>query len=344
MLAERLREAAKDDECIGLTMWPELSHSDTFMLEYLADNSWNPVAPDLPSAVDRYCRARYPEELASRMKQLWPAFLTTSQSVQWRASGAGGVSFGEPQFRLLRGSTFIDLTDKRLKLLEEEYKRMRPSLNPAPDVLAGLASLSSSWYENSLWRRDAIDMARTVASRALFTTMAAAVLEMDSWSKGKGDPKRIRALAQLSRELMDSLGEILGTSDDFSMYTSMKLLERAKELNGVVPTVNPHTEQTLKSNSENDYCRSHHYELVQYVYRPELGAYWDWVQKRLDSGKREAWKRPSEFDAMEKSIEDRFYSTPLAEMAPQQPRSAAQLAASLNRLEGLVKELAGLAK
>jgi hypothetical protein len=244
----------------------------------------------------------------------------------------------------LRGSTFIDLTDKRLKLLEEEYKRIRPNLNPAPDVLAGLASLSSSWYENSLWRRDAIDMARTVASRALFTTMAAAVLEMDSWSKGKGDPKRIRALAQLSRELMDSLGEILGTSDDFSMYTSMKLLERAKELNGVVPTVNPHTEQTLKSNSENDYCRSHHYELVQYVYRPELGAYWDWVQKRLDSGKREAWKRPSEFDAMEKSIEDRFYSTPLAEMAPQQPRSAAQLAASLNRLEGLVKELAGLAK
>jgi hypothetical protein len=167
---------------------------------------------------------------------------------------------------------------------------------------------------------------------------------MNSWSKGKGDPKRIHALAQLSRELMDSLGEIVGSSDDFSMYASMKLLEGAKELNGVVPTVNPHTEQTLKSNSENDYCRSHHFELVQYVYRPELAAYWDWVQKRLDSGNRETWKRPSEFDAMERLIEDKFYSTPLAEMAPKQPRSAAQLAASLNRLEVLVKDLAGLTK
>jgi hypothetical protein len=344
VLAERLREAAKDDKCIGMTMWPEISHSDTFLLQYLADNSWNPVAPDLPSAADRYCRARYPEELASRMKQLWPAFLTTSQSVQWKASGAGVISFNEPQFRVLQGSTFIDLREQRLKLLEEEYKRVRPNLNPAPDVLAGLASLSSSWYENDLWRRDAIDMARTVASRALFATMAAASLEMNSWSKGKGDPKRIRALGQLSRDLMDSLREILGSSDDFSMYASMKLLERAKELNGVVPTVNPHTEQTLKSNSENDYCRSHHYELVQHVYRAELEAYWGWVEKTLDSGKRETWRRPGEFDAMEKSIQDKFYSTPLAEMAPKEPRNVAQLTASLHRLEGLVKDLAGLTK
>jgi hypothetical protein len=344
MLAERLREAAKDEQCIGMTMWPELSHGDTFLLQYLADNSWNPVAPDLPSAVDRYCRARYPEELARRMKKLWPAFLTTSQAVQWWASGPQTTSFDEPQFRLLHGSTFINLTEQRLNRLEEEYKRVKPNLNSAPDILAGLANLSSSWYENPLWRRDAIDMARTVASRALFTTMAGASLEMDSWSKGKGGPKKIRTLAQLSRELMDSLGEIVGSSDDFSMYASMKLLERAKELNGVVPTVNPHTEQTLKSNAENDYCRSHQYELVQYVYRPELAAYWDWVQKQLDSGKREAWKRPNEFDAMEKSIEDNFYRTPLAEMAPRQSRTAGQLAASLTRLEGLAKEVAEPAK
>ena len=123
------------------------------------------------------------------------------------------------------------------------------------------------------------------------------------------------------------------------MYSSLRRLSNAKELNGIQPLVNPHAEQTLKGNTENDYCRSHQYELLEYVYRPELAAYWKWVLKRVKSRDRTPWKRPSEFDEQEKIIVDRFYATPLAQMAPTISRDSRNLSDILTRMEKLVNEL-----
>jgi hypothetical protein len=103
--------------------------------------------------------------------------------------------------------------------------------------------------------------------------------------------------------------------------------------------VNPHTEQTLKGNAENSYCRSQQYELVQYVYRPELDAYWKWVFKRIKSGDRTEWKRPPEFGEQKKIIVDRFYETPLAKMAPSISRDVKSMSNILTKLEKLVNEL-----
>ena len=161
---------------------------------------------------------------------------------------------------------------------------------------------------------------------------------MENWRAGKADGAAVRQRAELTRRLMDALADVLALSDDFSMHASLKHLERAQPLNQVAPTINPHSELTLKSNAENSYCRSQHYELVRHVYRPELDAYWEWVLGRIESGDKTPWKRPAEFSQRAKQIADKFYETPLADMAPSPPQESASLEAALTRLAGLVKD------
>lgn len=343
LLAPRLQEAAADKMSQGLVLWSEISHNDTFLLEYLGANSWQPRELELQAAVARFCRTRYSPELAGRMEKLWNGFLAASQLLHWNDTrGEGSAWFGEPQYRLLSGSAFLSLAPERLPRLQADLDRFRTGLALAPEVLAGLAEMASEappGGRGALWRRDALDMARTIANRALVAALVRAALEMESWRAGKVDGAAVRQQAELTRRLMDALADVLALSEDFSMQASLKHLEKAQPLNQVAPTINPHSELTLKSNAENGYCRSHHYELVRHVYRPELDAFWEWVLGRIESGDKTPWKRPAEFTARAKQIADKFYETPLTEMAPAPPREPAALAAVLTRLGGIVKVL-----
>ena len=340
ILKERLRESADDAKCLGLVMWSEISHNDTFMLEYLGDNSWQPDRIDLDAAVARYCRTRYAPALAETMRTVWNDFLTTSQTINWTTGGRRWTSWGEPQFRVLTSGTFCNLSAASVRNVQAEYDRVAPTLAATPAALKRLAEMAGANFDNPLWRRDALDVSRTVANRALFVALARGAVAMEAWRHEKSSPERIRKIAQLSQDLMAALAGTLALSDDFSMQAGLRRLGQAKELGGVQSTLNPHTEQTLKGNSENDYCRSHHYELVEQVYRPELATYWKWVLARLDSDERtKPWQRPKEFGVQQKAIVDAFYETPLATMAPHGPRDAATLAKELQRMETLVKDL-----
>jgi len=335
ILTPRLNEAAADSKCVGLITWPEISHSDTYLLEYLAHNSWQPDMTDIAKATEHYCNTRYSAGTAAEMKPLWTSFLTLSQSLHW---GLNRILFDEPQFRVLTSSSFIDLVPGTIEKLESDFQRIYPGLKLAPEVLRGLAGMTDKSYDNPLWRRDALDMARTIASRAYFASLASGASKMDAWRQKKADPAEIRQLAKLSQELLAVLGDVLAMSDDFSMYASLCKLSDAKELNGVQPMLNPHTELTLKGNAENGYCRSHQYELLKYVYRPELTAYWNFVFKHLKSGDRAVWKRPAEFGEQEKIIVDRFYETPLVQMAPNMPRDSKNLSAIFMHMEKLINK------
>lgn len=336
ILTPRLNEAAADSKCIGLITWPEISHSDTYLLEYLADNSWQPERTDIAKATEHFCDTRYSQETAKEMKPLWTSFLTLSQSLHW---GFNAILFDEPQFRVLTSGSFINLTAETIKKLDSDFQRINPGLKLAPEVLRGLAGITGRLYDNPLWRRDALDMARTIASRAYFASLARGACRMDAWRQQKADPAEIRQLAKLSQELLSVMGDVLAMSDDFSMYASLCKLSDAKELNGVQPMLNPHTEQTLKGNAENGYCRSHQYELLQYVYRPELTVYWNCILKQIKSGNRTEWKRPAEFGEQEKIIVDRFYETPLAKMAPTIKRDSKNMSDILLNMEKLVNKL-----
>jgi hypothetical protein len=273
------------------------------------------------------------------MERLWSGFLDASQLLHWFDDrGEAQAWFGEPQYRLLATAAFLNLAPERLPRLQADLERFRSGLTAAPEVLVGLADIAGEREADPLWRRDALDMARTIANRALVAAFIQAALEMEDWRAGTADGAAVRRSAEVTRRLMDALADVLALSDDFSMHASLKRLERAQPLNEVVPTVNPHSERTLKSNAENGYCRSQHYELVRHVYRTELDAYWEWVLGKIESGDKAPWKRPAEFSARAKQIADAFYEKPLAAMAaaPQEP---AALASALTRLGGVVKEL-----
>jgi alpha-N-acetylglucosaminidase (NAGLU)-like protein len=336
IIAPRLQEASADSKCIGLVTWSEISHSDTYLLEYVADNSWQPKRLEVEKATERYCDSRYPTEIAKTMKPLWSSFLTLSQSHNW---GRTLGTVREPQFRILTSRELINLTPDHINELKAELQRLQSGLKRSTEVLRELAGMADKYFENPFWQRDAIDMARTISSSALLASMDYGAILMDAWRHKKSSPSEIKQFARLSQDLLASMSDILSLSDDFSMYASLNKLSNAKELGGVDPLINPHSEQTLKANAENGYCRSHHYELVEYVYRSELNAYWNWVLKRIKSGDRSEWNRPPEFREQEKIIADRFYDTPLSEMAPTVSRNSKNMSKILIRTEQMVNKL-----
>jgi hypothetical protein len=339
IISPRLKEASSDNMCVGLVVWSEISHSDNYLLEYLADNSWQPKRLEIEMATEHYCDTRYPAEIADEMNSLWRSFLILSQSHNW---GLTGGTVREPQFRILTSTENINLTPERINNLKADLERLNPGLKQATEVLKGLNGLTNKYYENLFWQRDAIDMARTIASSALLASLAKGALQMEAWRDNKADVGDIQKFAVLSQEILTSMSDLLAMSDDFSMYASLKRLSNAKELNRVQPFVNLHAEQTLKGNAEGNYCRSHHYELVKNVYRPELNAYWLWVLKKIKSEDRTEWKRPPDFDEQEKIIVDRFYSTPLADMRPTRMRDNKNMTEILTRLEKQVNRLIGI--
>ena len=339
ILGKRLQEAAADRKCQGLVLWSEISHSDTFLLEYLAENSWCPQWLEASQAAERYCQTRYPAELGEAMRPVWDDFLKLSQTQHWSFRDPERTCiFNEPQFRLLSGSGFGTHTPARLDAINAAYERVAPQLKAAPTVLHRLAGLSANWYSKELWRRDALDIARTVANRALFATLARGARQMEAWREGKGEATAIQQTAELNLELYDALADVLAQSDDFSMEASVRRLDRVKELGGVRSHVNPHAEQTLKANAENNYCRSHHYELVRTVNRREAEAYWSWVLDRVARDDCSPWQRPIALVKKAKASADEFYATPLAQMKPTAPRGPTELAAVLDRMAGLVQK------
>ena len=333
ILTPRLQEVTEDEKCMGLVIWSEISHSDTYMLEYLAGNSWDPSSLEIEKASDLYCKKRYPPEIEQEMKQVWSSFLNASQTLHW---GFQGIPFGEPQFRMLTSGAFINLTPEHLEKMGSDHQRISEGLQTIPEMLEKLSLLAAENYEDQLWKRDAIDIARTIANRALFATLAQSAVKMEDWRHKKADRPEIVKLSNLSRKMLACLSDLLAMSDDYSMTATLKKLYEAETINGVPPFVNPHTELTLKGNSENGYCRSHHYELVEHVYRPEMEIYWDFVLKRIKSGDRSEWRRPQEFADQKKIVEDRFYDKPLTEMAPAESRNAARLAEIIKELGELV--------
>ena len=76
VIARNLPMAASDPMCKGLIYWPEISHSDTLMLEYFAANAWSPSKTnmDILEFLRRFCLNRYglrDEEMLS----IWQAAL-----------------------------------------------------------------------------------------------------------------------------------------------------------------------------------------------------------------------------------------------------------------------------
>lgn len=343
ILQDRIAEAAQDPKCEGLVLWPEISHSNTLLLEYLATNGWQPNQLDASTFASGFAANRYPSAIAPKMAELWRSFLPIAATHHWTGGKTDKKTYPavqtNPHFRMLTSATYTNLTEARAQAYGEEFQRLATALSTAPAILEGLEQLADSGFPNELWRRDAIDIGRTIIDRALKASLMRGCVGMEAWRTGRSDDTSVKQMEIVSKGLMQQLGDLLALSDDYSLASAIKRLEKAVALNGVQPVLNPHTELTLKGNSENSYCRANQYELVRYVFQPEMDEYWKWVNSRLDSPDKKPWTRPATFDEPRRAIQDRFYSTPLSEQAPNIPRTAENLRQPLQQTRTLLTTL-----
>ena len=109
----------------------------------------------------------------------------------------------------------------------------------------------------------------------------------------KPDGGRLVRLTEAFAELLESAGE-------YSLVRSLEDLAKVHPLN-------PVSEETLKGNAENSYCRTYIAELARAIYIPETEFWRDWLESAgpADRADKEMLL------AAEAKIRDAFYAHPL---------------------------------
>ncbi|MBE6599652.1 MAG: hypothetical protein E7640_00380 [Ruminococcaceae bacterium] len=297
---ERLRVAAADPMCQGMIFWPELSHSDPLILEYLTENSWQPLKMTVEQIAKRFCERRYGDR-AEKMNEIWQKALPLIKSEDW-----GGISQRDPSdpeakkynrnmdvHRKMWFNYECFLAEKdQGKLTHFKYKleQYREVVPVSIEVLDMIAKLPKAYFDDPFILRDAIDLARTAIGRYMQRLMMQAKLY-----EADGERERIVALRDTFMPLIRDMAELLGYNPDFSMHESLERLKKEAP-------VNKNFEYTLKKNSLNYYCRQYAYEPTKYLYIKEC----ELAFSEIITGEKH--------EAEYKELLDEFYATPLSEM------------------------------
>lgn len=287
---KQLKIAKSDPMCKGLVLWPELSHGDTLITEYLAKNAWDMETPSIAERTDTYCTDRYPKDCVAVMQEVWRRFMPIVQLRAWSSTGEGG-------------DTFVRICD-RAQFRDEPYwligRDAADGRDNQPNAVWILRTLSGLRTDDEMLHRDILDIARTVLGR--YVDCAIHLAEGLYTAK---DPNMYPVM-DAAEKLMGALRDILGSHADFSLRESLRHMQ------AVAPT-NPNFEITLKNNAENTYCRSYIYENAAYLYVPEMEILFSEVKK--------AFAQSTEIDRnriQSRTAEnrERFFRTPLDEMRP----------------------------
>lgn len=280
---ERLRIAADDAYCKGMILWPELSHSDPLLLEYLSQNAWSPLASSVEGIIEKVCRERY-GAFSEEMCTCWNCMMPIIKLDDWSKHKSNQWCFFATQ-------------------MEERCAENKYSwLQTIPEFLAAKASVvevmetlaqCKQAYAQTFFLRDAADMARTVLACILEYLMLQSIKDM-------GDEERIKQLRAYYMECLNVMADVLWLNADCNLYDSLLQLQKA------APT-NPNFEITLKRNIYNKYCAQPVCELVTHLYIPEAEMVFDWLQT-AEHGSVPVFKEPLQ------TIVKRFMDTPLAQM------------------------------
>ncbi len=318
-IRERLGEARKDPMCRGLIFWPELSHSDTLMLEYLARNSWKPEQLEITELAESFSRDRY-RSWAEPMNRAWQAALPLIQIFDW-----GGWCtrpkedplYAHYAYMWQRSGNFMSdmlgirelrvFAPEMIRCWEYTLSRALPYQKNVRDVLETLASLPDEALADAFVKRDAVDLARSLVEQRIHHGLMRLTNEIYAWQQGAENADAIRARIRPLLEAACRHAEIIGCHDDYSMQATLEYL------NTVCP-VNPCFETALKHNLVNAYCRQAAYEPEKYLFLEEAQAYYDWVERNLAAGNRGEWKW--DLDEKRRALYDAFMAKPLIEMRP----------------------------
>ena len=304
---ERLKIAADDPYCKGMILWPELSHSDPLILEYLSENAWAPLKKSIEEITEVFCENRY-GPYAESMNECWQKLLPFIKLADW-----GSYSHrqkGDEKYVEYCANWFAhqDMWSKLTSFLQNEFVRLEnlmdyhslkleKTLTLTENIVSALNKLAENGraLENAFILRDSVDMTRTVLGRFLNYILIKALSAL-------GNERRIRLLKERYMRLMDIMAEVLSLNDDFSIYQTKRYLERT------APT-NPRFELTLKRNIYNYYCSQGAYELIATVFKPEGELAFDWFMT-ADG------KTPPDFSKAMRKINEKFFDTSLEDMQP----------------------------
>ena len=315
---ERLSIAKADPFCKGMIFWPEMSHSDTLALEYLARNSWQPDQLDIGPLAADFARNRY-GAYGEAMNAAWQAFLPIVKLVDWSFDSLSQP--GDPDYEKychngwdgrvflmdMLGACVPQTLGQGDWIAHWKYLlgRAAATNDNAPAVLAALAGLPEEALDSPFVRRDAVDIARSLIGRWCHWAILKIILLRRDFMEGADTVPRIEALVSAVRTLSELNAQVLGCHEDYSMYQTLV------GLRAVCP-VNPLFEATLKRNQVNGYCRQACYEPYRYLFMEEQKAYFDWLLENLRAGNRGEWKAPD--PALGEALLNRFMQTPLADM------------------------------
>ncbi len=292
---ERLNLAKADPACRGLVLWPELSHGDPFVIEYLAKNAWEDETLPICEQTDRYCKDRYEGGIAEKMMRLWREFMPIASIEAWSMDNAVVIE--------MFGDLFVDIMNKVKFSREkgEEYAQRVELIvghkNAAVNILNTLASLPCA---DELTRRDFYDIARTVMGRFL----NGAILHVQSLYTHGADIATLEAAAKKAEQMLECLTSLLSTHEDYSLLDTLTHMQKTAK-------VNPKFEKTLKNNAENFYCRSYIYENAEYLYIPEMKNLFDEI---LESVKENREPNISKVEKLNDEAKRIYYATPLSKM------------------------------
>lgn len=316
---QRLALANDDPYCQGMVLWPELSHSDPLVLEYLSENAWAPLSMSIEELTARFCQRRY-GALGQDMNGVWQTALPLIMQNDW--GGYSRRDDAEPDAEKYTSSWAVhremwpNLPGTFYEAWEGKYhwpvckgthahfryrlQQMQPLLPKAVETLRRLAELPLS--DDPFLQRDRTDLARTVIGTLMnYILLALAVRQGD----------RV-ALIDTFFSLLDIIGDVLGTHEDFSMYATLCHLNETE----AVPAA---FEGTLKRNLLNGYCRQQAFEPTKRLYPAECHLLLDTL--------RESGELPDRGEVLtqRQALMDTFMQTPLAAMQTRTTESFASL-------------------
>ena len=199
---ERIKLAKADKACKGVVLWPELSHGDPLITEYLAVNSWENDTPEIDDFLNKYCSDRYSDSFARVMTKLWQDFMPIIELVAWSMED-NAAQTGNPIFTYVAGRADFNVhkfKDKKIRLGDRlKY------IERASDILLRIAEIEP---DDEQLKRDLFDIARTIISRYL----DAAILNAQILYFDRSDS--LKVIMDSAVSLMRLLADLLSAHSD----------------------------------------------------------------------------------------------------------------------------------
>ena len=270
---ERLKIAKDDSFCKGLILWPELSHGDTFVTEYLAYNAWERETLSIDSMIEKYCHDRYSSKDCDNMLSIWQSFMPIVELRAWSMPPSLNQSYTDIFSHIFR---YTDLDRDGDRKYAEMLASAAKLQTAASEILSSLSKISP---DDEFIRRDIFDIARTVIGRYIdFGYYRCCQLYSLNTDEGRSNTDALLEMMNLTLELSRRMSDLLSLHEDFSMFATLEGMR-------AVTDTNPNFETTLKHNAECDYCRSYIYENAEYLYVPETEALFGEVRRALNESR-----------------------------------------------------------